>query len=270
MYVLENREGELLRLEVQGAALAPETSALLDLVGVGPGWRCLDLACGAGDVTRLLAARVGVSGQVVGLDMARAALVHARTAAGTLGADAAAIGYIEGNAEAAPLPDASFDLVHGRFWLGATGAPDAQVAQALRLVRPGGTLALQEQDLSATACFPPHPAFARLKQWLGLGLEQSGSGRGIARRLFATLRAVGLEDVRFRPCAQGCRGTDPMGAWLPETVESLRRVLVTRGLADAGTIDAALADCRRHLAEPDTVVVNYMLFQVWGRRPPAG
>jgi len=34
------------------------------------------------------------------------------------------------------------------------------------------------------------------------------------------------------------------------------------------TLDAALAACRRHLADPDTVSTSFLTAQVWGRSPP--
>ncbi|CFX06687.1 protein of unknown function [Candidatus Filomicrobium marinum] len=42
-YPLEPRKGEIDRLNVQALAMAPETSRMLDLIGVGEGWKCLDI-----------------------------------------------------------------------------------------------------------------------------------------------------------------------------------------------------------------------------------
>jgi hypothetical protein len=58
-YPIERRSGEIERLHVQSAALAADTDIMLDRIGVGPGWRCLDLACGPAGITGALAARVG-------------------------------------------------------------------------------------------------------------------------------------------------------------------------------------------------------------------
>jgi hypothetical protein len=43
-YPIEHRTGEIERLRIQGDALAPDTRTMLGLIGVGPGWKCLDLA----------------------------------------------------------------------------------------------------------------------------------------------------------------------------------------------------------------------------------
>ena len=50
-YPIEHRNGEIERLDVQAAALAPDTEIMLDRVGVREGWRCLDIGCGPGGIT---------------------------------------------------------------------------------------------------------------------------------------------------------------------------------------------------------------------------
>lgn len=260
-YPLEPRAGEMDRLAAQGAWLTGETETLLSAIGVGPGWRCLDLACGLGDVTRMMAARAGTSGQVLGVDLERRFLDHARAEA------QGAVEYLEADACRTGLPDGGFDLVHGRFLFAGSARFDALLAEAIRLARPGGIVAFQEQDLSSMACFPPHPAFARLKAMLGAGLEQGGTGRGVARRLFGLLRQAGLQDPRYRPFLVAGQAGDPQTAWLPDIVDSLRGPLLRAGLTDGATLDEAIAACRAHLADPGTTVILYTVVQVWGRKP---
>lgn len=47
----------------------PLTARQLDAIGVGEGWRCLDVGAGAGSVTRMLAGRVGASDSVLAVDL---------------------------------------------------------------------------------------------------------------------------------------------------------------------------------------------------------
>ena len=47
----------------------PLTSSQLDAIGVGEGWRCLDVGAGGGSVTRMLADRVGSAGSVLAVDL---------------------------------------------------------------------------------------------------------------------------------------------------------------------------------------------------------
>jgi ubiquinone/menaquinone biosynthesis C-methylase UbiE len=108
-YPLENHAGEIERLRIQGDAMAPDTRIMLERIGVGPGWRCLDIGCGPRGITDLLSERVGASGRVVGLDMDEKHLAHARKAA------RANVEFMRGDAYGSGLPDGAFDLVHMRF-----------------------------------------------------------------------------------------------------------------------------------------------------------
>src|SRR5437764_482955 len=73
------------RLARQAHVMAQATSAFFARVGVGPGWRCLDVGCGDGQVAIELARRVGEDGRVVGLDVDAGAVQIAREAAGKAG-----------------------------------------------------------------------------------------------------------------------------------------------------------------------------------------
>jgi ubiquinone/menaquinone biosynthesis C-methylase UbiE len=260
-YPLERRDGEIERLHVQGAAMAPDSAIMLDRIGVAPGWTCLDLACGPGGITALMSERVGKAGRVVGLDADPVFLEHARRHAPRN------VAFVLGNAYRSDLPDGGFDLVHMRFVASTAGEPETLLKEAIRLARPGGTVAAQEPDMATLNCYPPHPAWERLKSALEAAFTSVGSDIRLAQRLFALARHAGLEDVQYRPFLLGIRSSDPMADYLPSTVESLRRTIIDHGLLAGGELDTALADCRAHLRDPDTVFTTYAVAQVWGRTP---
>ena len=118
-YPIEARRGEIERLHVQSAAMAPETERMLDLIGVEDGWSCLDIGCGPGGITGLLSNRVGPTGHVVGLDMNADFLEHARHAAPSN------VAFKLGDAYASGLPAGVFDLVHMRFAPAPPAHPNA-------------------------------------------------------------------------------------------------------------------------------------------------
>jgi SAM-dependent methyltransferase len=262
-YPIDRRDGEIERLRVQGAAMAPDAAVMLDRIGVGPGWTCLDLGCGPAGITPLLSERVGATGRVVGLDTDPVFLDHARRQV------AGNVEFVRGDAYRTGLPTGAFDLVHTRFVASTAGEPEALLREAIRLARPGGTVALQEPDMAALNCYPPHPAWDRLKAAIEGAFTSVGADIRLAQRLFALLHRAGLQDVQYRPFLVGVRSTDPLVDYLPSTVESLRRTIVDRGLMADGELDAALADCRAHLRDPETVFTTYVVAQVWGRSPRA-
>jgi hypothetical protein len=62
------------------------------------------------------------------------------------------------------------------------------------------------------------------------------------------------------------RGQFKMIDYLPSTVETLRAAILKLGLLDESHLTAALADCRAHLAKPETSFTLYAVAQVSGRR----
>jgi ubiquinone/menaquinone biosynthesis C-methylase UbiE len=260
-YPLEHRDGEIERLHIQAAGMAPDCAVMLDRIGVGAGWTCLDLGCGPGGITALLSQRVGATGRVVGLDANVGFLEHAR------GRAAANTEFVAGDAYRTGLPAGTFDLVHMRFIGSTAGKPEALLQEAIRLARPGGTVAMQEPDMATLVCQPPHQAWDRLRSALVSAFASVDADICLARQLYGLMRQAGLADVQYRPFLLGIRATDPMIDYLPSTVESLRGTIVTRGLMSEAELTKALAECRTHLRQADVAFTTYMVAQVWGRTP---
>ena len=116
--------------------IQPVAEALCSAVDLQAGWRVLDVATGSGNAA-IAAARCGCD--VVGVDYVPSLLARGRARAE---AEGLKIDLIEGDAEAIPLPDASFDSVLSVF--GTMFAPNHRQAAAelTRMTRPGGRIGL--------------------------------------------------------------------------------------------------------------------------------
>src|SRR5688572_13034656 len=108
---------------------------LVTFARIRSGQRVLDVGCGTG-VVALAAARIGA--KVTGLDLTPELIEHARENAAIAGAE---VEWLQGDVEALPFPDASFDVVLSQF--GHMFAPRAEVAtrEMLRVLKPGGRIA---------------------------------------------------------------------------------------------------------------------------------
>ena len=113
--------------EMTGAAIAP----LLDSVGPLDGKRLLDVGCGTGHLAAAAARR---GAEVLGVDFAETMVARARS-------NYPGVAFRQGDAEALDCDDASFEAVACSFALLHLSDQEAAVAEACRVLRPGGRYA---------------------------------------------------------------------------------------------------------------------------------
>ncbi|HEX4303873.1 MAG TPA: class I SAM-dependent methyltransferase [Rhizomicrobium sp.] len=129
--------------------LADVTAALVPFAAAGPGMRVLDIGCGAGQTSYLLAEAVGPAGHVTGVDISAPLLAAARARPGA----ARNADFIEADAAFHPFKP-EYDLVFSRFGVMFFDDPNAAFANIRKALRPGGRLAF--------ACWRP----AAENQWV--------------------------------------------------------------------------------------------------------
>lgn len=189
--------------------------ALVDAVAPAAGERILDVATGTGMVAAELLRRADCT--VVGLDQSREMLAGAR--ARFASAAAARVELVEGQAEALPFADESFDALTFTYLLRYVDDPPATMRELARVVRPGGRVASLEFGVPPWA--PARvawrlytavglPALGRLasREWAQVGRFLGPSIRGFYARhpleaIVGYWRAAGLEDVRVRRMSLG-------------------------------------------------------------------
>lgn len=126
--------------EMEARLTRPVSERMLDLAGVSPGMRVLDVASGRGEPALPAAHRVGPHGQVLAVDLVEGMLQIARERASREG-----LGNVEfrvADAEALQVGEASFDVATLRWGLMYMRAPERALASIHRALKPGGALAL--------------------------------------------------------------------------------------------------------------------------------
>lgn len=263
-YLLGHSEHEEQRLRRQAQELAHETRWLLEEIGVAPGARALELGCGPEGALLLLAERVGPSGAVVGLDRSPWSVALARGLVRERGL--ANVEVVEGDARATRLPRASFDLVHARLVLINVPRPEEIVKEMIALARPGGVVACHEADYGTYRCDPPHPSWDRLLEVFEAFSRDRGVDPFLGRRMYSTLCAAGLVDVRVRPLIHAYPHGHPRRPILIDFIDNVGAGLLESGRIREDELDAQIQALRAHLARPDVMVISHLFFQVWGRK----
>lgn len=159
-YTLDTGAAAAARLHLVDEVYGASTRRILLEAGLKPGMRVLDLACGVGTVSCWMAAIVGPTGSVVGVDVNPDQLAVAR------GHWAQCEGlppveFMEASAYETGLPSESFDLVHCRLLLCHLQTPAVAIAEMYRVLKPGGVLVCQDLHGSSMFAHPHSDAYAR-------------------------------------------------------------------------------------------------------------
>src|SRR5580693_7393464 len=117
------------------AITTPCAARLVKRAGVRAGQRVLDVACGTG-VVSVTAARLGA--KVTGLDLTPELLDRARHNSKVANVE---VEWREGDVEKLPFDDAAFDVVLSQFGHIFAPRPHLAIAEMLRVLKPGGTIA---------------------------------------------------------------------------------------------------------------------------------
>lgn len=234
-------------------------------VGVGEGWRCLEVGAGAGGVAAWLAERVGPTGHVLAADVdARFVHQEARDNLEVRRHDVASD----------PLEEASFDLVHARAVLEHLPGREQTLASLVRAVRPRGWVVVEDIDFGgamaaaiARYVSPSEeaPLFERLFRAVEAVFRSVRADASFGARLLGALQRAGLHNLGadvFAPLVAGGGKRD----WVRLTVEQLIGPLLATDLVTEADIEQFL----RAMAEPSCHFLPPMMVGAWGQRTPGG
>ncbi len=253
-YALPATDRERQRLTSQADMVRPFTQRLLVDAGITTGMRVLDLGCGVGDVSLILAELVGPDGEVVGVDRDTRSLEVARSR--TEGNSH--ISFVEGSLEDLTF-EGAFDACVGRHILMHLPDPIAAIQKAARSVRPGGIVAFQDTDLTwpTPTVWPESPLAVRLADAIDRVVPLTGIERHMGYRYRSFFLAAGLGEPELRMDAVLGGGPDFPGYHVfAETVRSLLPVMEQFEVATAAEFDIeTLAERLR-----DEVVANDGVF----------
>jgi SAM-dependent methyltransferase len=226
------------------------TTRRLGLLGIGPGWRCLEIGAGGGSITRWLCSRVGPTGRVLAVD------VDTRFVADLRGAN---LDVARLDVTTDDLPRDAYDLIHVRAVLAHLPGRDEVLAKLVAALAPRGWLLVEEPDAYAGALATGR--HAAMIDHVNDVISRAGADPTWARDLPSRLQRAGLADVGAESDVPLVQGGSAGAELLHLTGLQVRDELVAGGtpVEELDAWDAEL-DC------PTRWFPGYALVAAWGRR----
>lgn len=183
-------------------------------LGIGPGWRCVELGAGAGSVARWMSEAVGDSGSVTAIDRDATLLQELATRPN--------VTVVEGDLMTMSFGSSCFDLAHSRSVLMHVEDPDAVVEHLVPALAPGAVVLFEEADgepaqRAASGAELPAPfrevMVPLAAQWTW------------ARTLADRLVALGFTEVHDDVREDLLRGATPGAAFWRQTLATIRPIV---------------------------------------------
>ena len=260
-YVLATGDAAANRLRILHNIYGPGARELLVRAGIQPGMSVVDLGCGTGMVTQLLAELVGPSGDVVGVDYSAAQVEEARA---LLPTELNNVRFIQASATDTGLPRETFDLVYCRFLLIHLPDPEAALREMRELLKPEGIIVCEDGDLTSASSEPASKLQEFSKLFGALG-PKWGVDYTLGRRLFHMVRAANFSQVEIT-LNQPVFARGENKCLLELSVAEAGPSFVKAGLLTKKQLTEILAEMRRLNDDQTVLALMPRMSQVWARK----
>lgn len=242
---------------------------LVELAGVKPGSRVLDVAAGYGEPSLTAARRVGPEGKVVATDIAAEMIAFGRERASAGGIEN--IEFVESDAAHLDFPEASFDAALSRW--GIIFEPDGEAAAARirSFLEPGARMAISSWGPPDRVPFLAIPMGTAMQR-LGVSPPPPGTPGPLSRptpaALGGLLEAAGFSDVEVEEADVSFEwaSVEEFTTFIRETIPPLRSMMAPFPPEDQeATWDAITEAVRQKAANDGAVRLSNLVLLAAGR-----
>ena len=252
-------QDELARLRLLEDECDPHTRRYLDAIGVGPGWRCLEVGAGAGAMVRWLAERVGPTGHVVAADIDPRYLHD-------LCLPNVEVRQCDITADDVELK--SYDLVHCRFVLMHLDDPADALRRMTGALRPGGWLVAADPDNDVAGSVDPDHPLSEMFDLCYRKRVEFASAANIAdfrfgKVLLRYMEALELMSLGNEGIARVVHGGDPFSHMWIKTWQRIDDAVIDHGVLT----ETEVRKMRQAYEDPTFTYRTQLTQSVWGRKP---
>ena len=241
------------------------TYNLLFEAGIKEGMHILDIGCGRGDVSFLLAEMVGIEGSVLGLDLDDNALKVARKRASENRLKN--VNFIKSDLNALSIENDQFDAIVGRRVLMYLPDPRRVISKLSTMLKIGGMMIFQESDSTLSSkSIIPMPLHKQVDKWIWDTVEHEGGNIHIGFDLWSFFTQKGLTVKKLHAEAVVQTPDKPIPRAL--IVKLMLPRIIKAGVAteeeiDINTLEDRLTEERE---KTEAIYVSEIVFYGWAHK----
>lgn len=261
-YVIAGGEEGKKRLDILSEAVEDTTKNLFRKVELTEGLTCLDIGCGGGNVSFILADIVGENGKVLGIDLDEKIINLARQDCQEK--KIRNVDFLKADVQSFSN-EYHYDIIYSRFLLTHLSNPHTILQQMFNLLKPGGRMIIEDIEFSGHFSYPICSAFQQYVQTYQKVVKQKGGDPDIGPKLPHLLKEVGLKNVKLN-VAQPVfmEGKGKLMAQI--TMEKITESILEEQILSSVEISEIVSELEKFTQNPNTIISLPRIFQVWGSK----
>jgi SAM-dependent methyltransferase len=216
-------------------------ASFIDFMEIKPGQSVLEVGSGLGILANGVAMRFP-SSEVTGIEIAPEQIEKARANF----SETPNLRFLLGNALSLEIEDSSFDVVYCRYVLEHVSDPATALSEMFRVLRSGGKLFVQENNILINALYPDCPSYSLVWKKFADLQSQIGGDAEIGKKLFRLLKRAGFASISLSIGPEVHHYDLPtFDPWIVNSIEILKgarnRLLALDGVSES-LIEDAIAE----------------------------